>query len=128
MVDNDPTPIEKQSNNVIYFSKEQFNVELRFPLPSLFKQFLHFTKISPAFLHLNAVRVLMGYNILDMLFRLDLFLLVVLFVYMIKMSRKGIFCPFAHIPSLQLVTGASRLQQSRGQGTRPSFGSVGWLT
>ena len=105
LVDNDPTPIEKQSNNIIYFSKEQFNVELHFPLPSLFKQFLHFTKISPAFLHLNAVRVLMGYNILDMLFRLDLFLLVVLFVYTIKMSRKGIFCQSAHISSLQLVTG-----------------------
>lgn len=49
----------------------------------------------------------MGYNILDMLFHIDLSLLEVLFVYMINMNQKGIFSLSlsAHIPSLQLVTG-----------------------
>ena len=47
----------------------------------------------------------MGCNILDMLFHLDPSLLEVLFVYTIKMSRKGIFKLFTHILSLQLVTG-----------------------
>ena len=105
LVDDKPTPIEKQSHNVIYFSEEQFNVGLRFPLPSFFKQFLHFTKIPPVFIHLNVVRVLIGCNILDMFFHLDLFLLEVLFVYTIKMSHKEIFSLSAHIPFLQLVTG-----------------------
>ena len=59
---------KNESFNATVFSKEQFNVGLRFPLPSLFKQFLHFTKILLAFLHSNAVRVLMGCSILDMLF------------------------------------------------------------
>lgn len=58
----------QESFNVIVFSKEQFNVGLRFPFPSLFKQFLHFTKISLIFLHLNVVRVLMRCSILNMLF------------------------------------------------------------
>ena len=33
-----PVPAEK---NTIIFSNEQFNVGLRFPLPALFKEFLH---------------------------------------------------------------------------------------
>lgn len=71
---------EKEPFNATIFRKKQFNVELRFPLPSLFKQFLHFTKIPLAFLHPNVVRVLMGSSILDMIFHLDLSLLEVLFV------------------------------------------------
>ncbi|RVW17506.1 hypothetical protein CK203_085525 [Vitis vinifera] len=48
-----PVPAEK---NTIIFSKEQFNAGLRFPLPALFKEFLHFTQIPPAFIHPNIVR------------------------------------------------------------------------
>lgn len=95
LVDGDPTPTENQSHNV----------RLYFPFPSLFKQFLHYTKISPTFFHPNAVRVLMRCNILNMLFHLDLSLLEVFFIYTIKMSQKGIFSLSAHILSLQLVTG-----------------------
>lgn len=47
----------------------------------------------------------MGCSILDMLFHLDISLLEVLFVYIVKMSRKWIFSLSAHISSLQLVTG-----------------------
>ncbi|RVW17443.1 hypothetical protein CK203_085540 [Vitis vinifera] len=88
LVNDKPTPIEKLSHNATYFSKEQFNVGLRFPLPSLLKQFFHFTKIPPAFLHPNVVRVLMGCSVLDMLYHLDLSLLEIVFVYTIKMSQK----------------------------------------
>ena len=34
---------EKAEGRAITFSKEQFNARLRFPLPALFKEFLHFT-------------------------------------------------------------------------------------
>ena len=63
---------EKGEDHTICFSKEQFNAGLRFPLPSLFKEFLHFTQIPPAYIHPNMVRVLMGCSILSMLFNLDL--------------------------------------------------------
>ena len=96
---------EKAGHNAIYFTKEQFNVGLRFPFPSIFKQFLHYTQIPPAYIHPNIVRVLMGCSILNMLFNLDLFLLEVLFVYTLKKGKKDIFSMFAHIPSLQLVMG-----------------------
>ena len=66
---------EKAEGRAITFSNEQFNAGLRFPLPVLFKEFLHFTQIPPAFIHPNTVRVLMGCSILNMLFNLDLSLL-----------------------------------------------------
>ncbi|RVW59787.1 hypothetical protein CK203_100622 [Vitis vinifera] len=55
---------EKAEGRAITFSKEQFNAGLQFPLPVLFKEFLHFTQIPPAFIHPNIVRVLMGCSIL----------------------------------------------------------------
>lgn len=83
--------IEKIENDAVYFTKEQFNVGLRFPLPSIFKQFFHYTKIPLVFFHPNVVRVLMGCIILNMLFHLDLSLLEVLFVYTIKNEKNDIF-------------------------------------
>ena len=105
LVDGDPTSTKKEAQGGIFFSKEQFNAGLRLHLPSLLKQFLHYTQIPPAFIQPNIVWVLMGCNILDMLFHLDLSLLEVFFVYTIKKGKNDIFSMFAYIPSLQLVTG-----------------------
>ena len=44
----DVVSTEKAEQDTIIFSKEQFNAGLRFPLPALFKEFLHFTQIPPA--------------------------------------------------------------------------------
>ncbi|KAL6328895.1 hypothetical protein AAG906_003912 [Vitis piasezkii] len=95
---------EKAEGNAITFSKEQFNAGLRFPLPALFKEFLHFSQIPPAFIHPNIVRVLMGCSIINMLYNLDLTLLEVFFVYSLKKGKNDIFSMSAHLPSLQLVT------------------------
>ena len=84
----DVVSTEKTEGRAITFSKEQFNAGLRFPLPALFKEFLHFSKIPPAFIHPNIVWVLMGCSIINMLFNLDLTLLEVLFVYSLKKRKK----------------------------------------
>ncbi|RVW61656.1 hypothetical protein CK203_066156 [Vitis vinifera] len=104
LMDGEAMSTDKAEDHAIVFSKEQFNARLRFPLPSLFKEFLHFTKIPPACIHPNIVRVLMGCSILSMLFNLDLSLLEVLFVYSLKKGKNDIFSMVAHLPSLQLVT------------------------
>ena len=39
----DVVSTEKVEGHAITFSKEQFNAGLRFPLPALFKEFLHFS-------------------------------------------------------------------------------------
>lgn len=105
LLEGDVVPTNKSEDNSICFTKEQFNAGLRLPLPSLFKQFLHYTRIPSALIHPNVVRVLMGRCILDMLFSLDLSLLEVLFVYTIKKAKNDIFSLSTSISSLQLVTG-----------------------
>ena len=104
LVDGEAVSTKESTDNAIYFTKEQFNAGLRFPLPSLFKEFLHFTQIPPAYIHPNIVRVLMGCSILSMLFNLDLSLLEVLFIYSIKKGRIDLFSLAAYMSSLQLVT------------------------
>ena len=104
LVDGEVVSIEKSADNVIYFTKKQFNAGFRFPLPSLFKEFLHFTQSPPTYIHPNIVRVLMGCSILSMLFKLDLSLLEVFFIYSIKKGKTDLFSLAAHLPSLQLVT------------------------
>lgn len=104
LVDGEAVLTEKYEDNAIFFTKEQFNVGLRFPLPSLFKEFLHFTQIPPAYIHPNMVRVLMGCSILSMLFNLDISLLEVLFIYSIKKGKNDIYSFVTSLPSLQLVT------------------------
>ncbi|RVW99981.1 hypothetical protein CK203_024800 [Vitis vinifera] len=69
-------PTEKGGKNAILFTKEQFNAGLRFPLPALFKEFLHFSQIPPIFIHPNLVRK----------------------------AKNDIFSVSAHLPSLQMVT------------------------
>lgn len=108
-------PTKKLSHNATYFNMEQLNEGFHFPLPYLLKQFLYFTKVLPTFLHPNVVWVLIGYNILNMLYHLDFYLLEVLFVYTLKMSQKERFSLFVHIPSLQLVMG---LPDSNKDGAR----------
>ena len=107
---------EKNEDNAIFFTKEQFNAGLRFPLPSLFKEFLHFTQIPPAYIHPNMVRVLMGCNILGMLFNLDLSPLEVLFIYLIKKVKNDIFSFVTSLPSLQLVTSLSDSTKGTAKG------------
>ena len=104
LMDGEAVSTEKNEDNAIFFTKEQFNAGLLFPLLSLFKEFLHFTQIHPAYVHPNMVRVLMGCSIMGMLFNLDLSLLEVLFVYSIKKAKTDIFSFVACLLSLQLVT------------------------
>ena len=116
LVDGNPMSTEKVGHNAIYFTKEQFNAELHFPLLSLFKEFIHYTQIPLAYIHPNIMRVLMGCSILNMLFNLDLSLLEVLFVYTIKKGKKDIFSMFSHILSLQLVTNLHDLNKGGAKG------------
>ncbi|RVW19392.1 hypothetical protein CK203_063615 [Vitis vinifera] len=101
-LDGEAVSTEKVESNAINFAKEQFNVGLWFPLPSLFKEFLHFTQIPPAYIHPNTVRVLMGCSVLNLLYNLDLSLLEILFVYSLKKGKNDIFSMAANLPSLQL--------------------------
>ena len=53
MLDDLTTSTAGEADNTIYFTREQFTVGLRFLVPSLVKQFLHFTRAPPALVHPN---------------------------------------------------------------------------
>ena len=116
LMDGKAVSTEKSADNSIFFTKEQFNARLRFPLPSLFREFLHFTQIPPAYIHPNIVWVLMGCSILSMLFNLDLSLLEVLFIYSIKKGKTDLFSLAARLSSLQLVTNLPDSTKRRAKG------------
>ncbi|KAL6334346.1 hypothetical protein AAG906_014747 [Vitis piasezkii] len=117
-----PFSTEKLGGHAIVFTKEHFNAGLRFPLPSLFKEFLHFTKIPPAFIHPNVVRILMGCSIINMLLhKLDLTLMEVFFLYSLKKANTDIFT-VTRSASLQVVT-----EVAFGEGRAKDRWWCGWM-
>ena len=59
-------------DSAVYFTREQFAARLRFPISSLVKQFLHVSRAPPKLIHLNAIQILMGYSVLNLLYLLDI--------------------------------------------------------
>ena len=74
------------------------------PIPSLVKQFLHFTRALPALIHSNIFRILMGCSVLNSLYQLDILLVESYFIYTLKLGIGGRLSISAHNPLLQFVT------------------------
>ena len=55
-------------DNAVYFTREKFAAGLCLLVPSLVKQFLNFTQVPPTLVHLNYIRILMGYSVLNSLY------------------------------------------------------------
>ena len=62
-LDGATTSTVGEAGNAVYFTREQFTDRLRLLVPSLVKQFLHFTP-APSILF----RILMGCNVLNSLY------------------------------------------------------------
>ena len=92
------------ADNAVYFTREQFAVGLCLPIPSLVKQFLHFTRAPPALVHPNVFRILMGCSVLNFLYQLDISLIEIYFIYTLKFGIGGSLSMLAHSPRLQFVT------------------------
>ena len=93
-----------EEGNAIYFTQEQFTVELHFPVSSLVKQFLHVSRALPALIHSNAIQILMCCSVLNLLYRLNISLLEIFFFYTLKLRTGGRLSMSAHNPKLQFVT------------------------
>ena len=68
-------PVESiidEEDSVVYFTQEQLTAGLRFPISSLVKQFLHFSRAPPALIHPNVIRNLTGCSVLNLLYHLDI--------------------------------------------------------
>ena len=59
-------------DNAIFFTRKQLAAGLRFPVLSLVNKFLHFTRVPPALIHPNVIRILIGCCVQNLLYQLDL--------------------------------------------------------
>ena len=99
------TPTIGGPDNAVYFTREHFAAGLRFPIPSLVKQFLHFTRAPLALVHPNVFRILMGYSVLNSLYQLDILLVEICFIYTLKLGIGVRLYISAHSPRMQFVIG-----------------------
>ena len=84
------------ADNAVYFTWEQFAARLRLPVPSLVKQFLHFTRAPPILIHPNAFRILMGYSVLNSLYQLDISLVEICLIYTLNLGTGSCLSMSAH--------------------------------
>ena len=56
-----------EEDSVVYFTLEQLAAGLRFPISSLVKKVLHFSRAPPTFIHPNGIRILIGCSVLNLL-------------------------------------------------------------
>ena len=103
------------ANNVVYFTHEQFAAGLCFPILSLVKQLLHFTRAPPALVYSNVFRILMGV-VLNLLYQLDISLVEICFIYTLKLGVMGRLSMSAHNPLLQFVTGLPDSPKTEAKG------------
>ena len=103
-------------HNAVFFTREQLAVGLRFPVPTLVKQFLHFTRAPPALVHPNIIRILTGFSILNFLYQLDLSLVEICFAYSL-IVRQGDRMSMSILDSrLQFVKGLLDSPKSEAKG------------
>ena len=105
-----------EEDNVVYFTREQLAVGLRFPILSLVKQFLHFSRAPPALIHPNVIWILTGCNVLNLLYQLDILLVEVCFIYTLKLGHGGRLSMSARSPRLQFVTGLPNSPKTEAKG------------
>ena len=75
-----------EADSAIYFTREQFAAGLHFPVSSLMKQFLHVSRAPPALIHPNVIQILMGCSVVNLLYRLEISLVEICFVYTLKLG------------------------------------------
>ena len=103
-------------DNAVFFNWEKLAAGLRFPVPALVKQFLHFTRAPPSLVHPNVVRILTGCCVLNLLYQLDLSLVEVCFAYTLRVAQGGQMSMSAQSPWLQFVTRLPDSPKSEAKG------------
>ena len=105
MLDGATTSIMGATDNAVYFTREKFTAGLCLHVPSLLKQFLHFTRATHALVHSNVFKILMDFSVLNFLYQLDISLVEICFIYTLKLGIGGRLSMSTHSPRLQFVTG-----------------------
>ena len=91
--------------NGVFFTREHLEAGLRFPVPAIVKQFLHFTRAPPALIHPNVIHILIGCCVLNNLYQLDLTLVELFIIYLLNIRSGGRMSMSVLSPRLQIVNG-----------------------
>ena len=102
--------------NVVFFTQEQLAPGLGFPVPSLVKQFLHFTRALPALVYPNVIRILTRNSVLNLLYQLNLSLVEVCFAYTLRVAQGGQMSMSSQSPWLQFIKGLPDSPKSEAKG------------
>ena len=92
-------------HNGVFFTREHLAAELRFPVPAIVKQFLHFTQAPPTLIHPNVIRILIGSCVLNHLYGLDLSLVKIFIIYFLSIGPGGRMSMSVLSPRFQIVNG-----------------------
>ena len=102
--------------NTMFFNRVQLEAGLCFPVPSLVKQFFHFTRAPPALIHPNIIRILIGCSVLYLLYQLDLSSVEVFFAYTLRVAQGGRMSMSAQSPRFQFITGIPDSPKTKAKG------------
>ena len=103
-------------HDVVFFTREQLTTGLRFLVPALIKQFFHFTRASPALVHPNVIRILIGCSVLNFLYQLDLSFVEICFAYSLILWRGGRLSLSILDSRLQFVNGLPDSPKTEAKG------------
>ena len=103
-------------HNDVFFTREHLTARLRFPMPSLVKQFLHFTQAPSALIHPNVICILIGCCVLNHLYQLDLSLIELCIIYFLRIGQGGQMSMSVLNPRLQVVNGLPDSPKTKAKG------------
>ena len=103
-------------HNGVFFTWEHLAAGLRFPVPALVKQFLHFTRVPPALIHPNVIRILIGCCVLNHLYHLELSLVELCIIYFLRVGQGGWMSMSILNHRLQVVNGLPDSPKTEAKG------------
>ena len=103
-------------HNGVFFTREHLAAGLRFPVPAIVKQFLHFTRAPPALVHPNVIRILIGSCVLNHLYQLDISLVELFMIYFLSIGPGGQMSMSVLSPRLQIINGLPDSPKTKAKG------------
>ena len=103
-------------HNGVFFTREHLAAGLRFPVPAIVKQFLHFTRAPPALIHPNVIRILIGSCVLNHLYQLDLSLVELFMIYFLSIGPGGRMSMSVLSSRLHIVNGLPGSPKTEAKG------------
>ena len=90
-------------DNGVFFTRKYLAAGLHFTVPTIVKQFLHFTRAPPALVHPNVIPILIGSCVLNHLYQLDLSLVEIFIIYFLSIGPGGRMSMSVLSPRFQIV-------------------------